>query len=167
MYEPKIRVTVVHGSLLDQKDVDAFVNPWNRNFVPRLLLVPHGVSGALKKVTGSRPWKDLARFGLLRTGEAVLTSGGKIPQNLIHVAGLNAFWVSTDESIAKSARNAVELAWLHNYKSIAMPLIGAGVGGKNQEEVLTLIKNSLQEWISNDKEVLEVRLVVWKDDIFY
>jgi len=163
MSKPQIKVTTIHGGLLDQEDVDVFVNPWNRNFVPRLLLVPHGVSGALKKVTGSAPWRDLARYGLLETGEAVLTSGGKLPQDIIHVAGLNAFWVSTEKSISLSARNAVKLAWTHKYRSIAMPLIGAGVGGKEQVEVLNLIKKRLHKWtVENpDEDAMEVRLIVW------
>lgn len=164
MSKPQINITTIHGSLLDQVDVDAFVNPWNRNFVPRLLLVPHGVSGALKKVTGSAPWKQLAQHGVLSTGEAVMTTGGKLQQDIIHVAGLNAFWVATDESISKSARNAVELAWANNYDSIAMPLIGAGVGGKGQEYVLNLIQESIQKWTISSpaiERVMEVRLVVW------
>lgn len=45
--------------------VDAIVNPWNRNFVPRWLLMPGGVSAALKRKTGPEPWQELARHGML------------------------------------------------------------------------------------------------------
>ena len=41
-------VRVVHGDLLDQ-DVDVIVNAWNRNIIPWWLLIPQGVSGAIKK----------------------------------------------------------------------------------------------------------------------
>ena len=36
---------IVAGDLLGQ-DVEVIVNPWNRNIIPWLLLLPQGVSGA-------------------------------------------------------------------------------------------------------------------------
>ena len=39
---------IIQGNLFSQK-VECFVNPWNLNFIPWFLLVPHGVSGQLKK----------------------------------------------------------------------------------------------------------------------
>ncbi len=42
-------VIVVQGDLLDQ-DVNCIVNPWNRNIIPWWLLLPQGVSGAIKNV---------------------------------------------------------------------------------------------------------------------
>lgn len=41
----------VEGDLLDQQ-VDAIVNPWNRNVIPWWLLIPQGVSGALDRRAG-------------------------------------------------------------------------------------------------------------------
>ena len=42
---------VVEGDLLDQ-DTDAIVNAWNRNVIPWWLLLPQGVSRAIKKRAG-------------------------------------------------------------------------------------------------------------------
>lgn len=39
------------GDLLDQ-DVEVIVNAWNRNIIPWWLLIPQGVSGAIKKRAG-------------------------------------------------------------------------------------------------------------------
>ena len=50
---------VVEGDLLDQ-DVDVIVNAWNRNIIPWWLLLPQGVSGAIKKRGGTGPFKELA-----------------------------------------------------------------------------------------------------------
>lgn len=44
----KMNVTVVDGNLLDQ-DEDVIVNAWNRNLNPWWLLLPQGVSRAIKK----------------------------------------------------------------------------------------------------------------------
>lgn len=158
--EPRIIVEEVTGDLLEQ-EVDALVNPWNRNFVPRLLLLPHGVSGALKKRTGSAPWKALARHGIMKTGEAFVTDGGNMQQDLIHVAGLNLFWVATPQSIQRAAQSAVEAAWGRGYKIIAMPLIGAGVGGQTPSEVSNLIKMALSGYISSNNDPMVVRLIRW------
>lgn len=48
------------GDLLDQR-VDAIVNPWNRNIIPWWLLLPQGVSGAIKARAGNAPFRELAR----------------------------------------------------------------------------------------------------------
>ncbi len=42
-----MRVEIVEGDLLDQQ-TEAIVNAWNRNILPWWLLLPQGVSGAIK-----------------------------------------------------------------------------------------------------------------------
>lgn len=83
--------TVVHGDLLDQ-DVDVIVNAWNRNIIPWWLLLPQGVSGAIKKRGGTGPFKELAKHGPMPLGSAVLTSAGKLLfKGIIHLAGSICF----------------------------------------------------------------------------
>lgn len=42
-----MKIKVVEGNLLTQP-VEVIVNAWNRNFIPWWLLLPQGVSGAIK-----------------------------------------------------------------------------------------------------------------------
>ena len=42
---------VVDGDLLEQS-ADVIVNAWNRNVIPWWLLLPQGVSGAIKRRAG-------------------------------------------------------------------------------------------------------------------
>ncbi|HEX3658227.1 MAG TPA: hypothetical protein VHV55_20735 [Pirellulales bacterium] len=42
-----MEIKLFTGDLLDQ-DVEVIVNPWNRNIIPWWLLLPQGVSGAIK-----------------------------------------------------------------------------------------------------------------------
>ena len=49
-----MRITVVDGDLLDQ-DVEVIVNAWNRNIVPWWLLIPQGVSKAIRRRAGTGP----------------------------------------------------------------------------------------------------------------
>ena len=160
---PRIRIDVITGDLLTQHDADAWVNPWNRNFVPRWLLLRHGVSGALKNLTGPAPWRTLHACGLLNVGEAVVTDGGHLSQTLIHVAGLHATWRASEHSVRTSVRNAAETAWHRGHHTLAMPLIGAGTGGLTPGQVLTWMTDALSPWTPDDTvsdaDVLTVRIV--------
>jgi O-acetyl-ADP-ribose deacetylase (regulator of RNase III) len=39
---------IVEGDILDQP-VEVIINSWNRNIIPWWILIPQGVSGAIKK----------------------------------------------------------------------------------------------------------------------
>ena len=78
---------IIQGDLLDQ-DVDVIVNAWNRNIIPWWLLLPQGVSGAIKKRAGCQPFREVAKHGPIPLGQAVLTGPGRLPyKGIIHVAG--------------------------------------------------------------------------------
>lgn len=134
---------IVDGDLLDQ-DVDVIVNAWNRNIIPWWLLIPQGVSGAIKKHGGHAPLRELATLGPIPLGGAVMTCAGKLRfKAIIHVAGINMLWRSSERSIRDATTNAVALAGRHQYKSIALPLIGAGAGGGSPDKVLTIMQDEL------------------------
>jgi O-acetyl-ADP-ribose deacetylase len=138
-----MQVVVVTGDLLDQ-DVDVIVNAWNRNFIPWWLLLPQGVSGAIKKRGGIAPFREVGRFGPIPLGGAVFTSAGRLPfKGIIHVAGINAFWRASERSVRDSVRNAVAVAQDHTARSIAFPLIGSGSGGLKPERVKTIMLDEL------------------------
>ena len=151
-----MNVTVVDGDLLDQQ-VDAIVNPWNRNIIPWWLLLPQGVSGAIKKRAGLDPFRELGRMGAIPLGNAVQTTAGRLNfKSIIHVAGINMFWRSTERSIRDSVSNAIRLASNSAYQSIAIPLIGAGSGGGNPATIQAMILDELTKRIF-DGEVIVVR----------
>ena len=119
-------VLLVTGDLLDQ-EVDVIVNAWNQNLIPHRLLITQGVSGAIKKRTGSVPFDELRTGGTMRLGEARLTQAPNLKfKGIIHVAGINHLWRSSENSVRVCVRNALELATRHGFRSIAFPAIGAG-----------------------------------------
>ncbi|WP_339888720.1 macro domain-containing protein [Rhodopirellula europaea] len=137
------KIEITKGDLLDQ-DVDAIVNAWNRNIIPWWLLLPQGVSGAIKRRGGHAPFRELAKHGAIPLGGAVLTSAGDLPfKAIIHVAGISLWWRSSEWSIRQSCRNALALAEEKQFNSIALPLIGAGTGGGSAETVLDMMKDEL------------------------
>jgi O-acetyl-ADP-ribose deacetylase len=133
MMKHRPSISVVEGDLLGQK-VDVIVNSWNRNIIPWWLLLPQGVSGAIKKRGGTEPFKELSKLGSMPLGSAVLTSAGRLPfKGIIHVAGINMLWRASEASIRNSVKNAMVVAADNRFRSIAFPLIGAGSGGYNQQ----------------------------------
>lgn len=151
-----MNVTVIEGDLLDQ-NVDVIVNAWNRNIIPWWLLLPQGVSGAIKKRAGLAPFRELGKLGAIPLGHAVETSAGKLPfKSIIHVAGINMLWRSSERSIRDSVRNAMKIASDNQYSSIALPLIGAGSGGGKPDKILAMIQDELGT-IEFDGDVVIVR----------
>ena len=150
--EPKIRT----GDLLEQP-VEAIVNAWNRNVLPWWLLIPQGVSGAIKKRAGTEPFKALAKIGPIPLGGAAVTSAGKLPfKAIIHVAGINLLWTATEASIRDSVQNAMQQVEAQKLKSVAFPLIGAGTGRFGPEGALALMLEAFAP-LSSDADVIVVK----------
>ena len=143
---------IVKGDLLDQ-DVEVIVNAWNRNIIPWWLLIPQGVSGAIKRRGGYRPFIEVARFGPIPLGGAVLTSAGRLPfRGIIHVAGISMFWRASERSIRESVNNAMEIVRREKFRSVGFPVLGSGTGGFSDAAALKLMCETLSE-IESSSEV--------------
>jgi O-acetyl-ADP-ribose deacetylase (regulator of RNase III) len=151
-------IELVEGDLLDQ-DVEVIVNAWNRNIIPWWLLLPQGVSGAIKRRGGTTPFKELRKYGAIPLGGAVLTSAGRLPfKGIIHVAGINMLWRASERSIRGSVTNAVQLAKESGFNSIALPLIGSGSGGFKPERAKEIMLDELGKLDAD----LDVRIVIFR-----
>lgn len=127
---------IVDGDLLDQP-VEVIVNAWNRNIIPWWLLLPQGVSGAIKKRGGVRPFVEAGRFGPIPLGRAVLTSAGRLPyKGIVHVAGINMLWRASKKSIQDSVASTMEIVNRERFASVAFPVIGAGSGGFDEHAAI-------------------------------
>lgn len=147
---------IEYGNLIDQP-VEAIVNAWNRNIIPWWLLLPHGVSGAIKKHAGYQPFREVARAGAIPLGGAVLTSAGRLPyRGIIHVAGISMWWTASAGSIQGSIRSAMDIVNREGFASVAFPLIGAGVGSFDEDDVLRLMQDALAP-IASPARVVFVR----------
>ena len=151
-----MKVRIVSGDLLDQP-ADAIVNAWNRNIIPWWLLLPQGVSGAIKRRAGYQPFIELGRLGAIPVGGAVVTGPGRLHcRAIIHVAGINMLWTATRASIKESVRSAMAVAQERAFASIAFPVIGAGTGGFGEEGALALMLEAF-DGIDSPTDVVIVR----------
>lgn len=140
-----MQAQIVDGDLLEQP-VDVIVNAWNRNIIPWWLLLPQGVSGAIKRRAGYQPFMELGRQGPMPLGSAVQTSAGRLPfKAIIHVAGINLLWRASPGSIQDSVRNSMRLIQTGGFESVAFPVIGAGSGGYPEDLALGLMQQALAE----------------------
>jgi O-acetyl-ADP-ribose deacetylase (regulator of RNase III) len=150
-----VAVTIVEGDLLDQP-VEVIVNAWNRNVIPWWLLLPQGVSGAIKRRGGTAPFREVARFGPMPLGSAVVTGAGRLPfKAIIHVAGINLLWRASQASIHDSTINAMSRLAEAGWTSIAFPVFGAGSGGFEPQRA----ERVMLEALASLRSAAEVRLV--------
>ncbi len=154
-------IDVIDGDLLQVDDVDALVNAWNRNIVPWWLLLPQGVSAAIKQAGGREPFRELARHGPIPLGGAVTTGAGRLPyKGIIHVAGISMAWRASEASVEAGTRAALAEARRHDFASLAFPLIGAGTGGLGPARSLATMLRAIRE----DGEGLRVVVVKYSKE---
>jgi O-acetyl-ADP-ribose deacetylase (regulator of RNase III) len=151
-----MEVRTVEGDLLDQP-TEGIVNAWNRNIIPWWLLLPQGVSGAIKRCGGYRPFHEIWITGPLPLGQARSTSAGRLPYKaIVHVAGINMLWQATPSSIQNSVRNAIAEAERLGLKSLAFPVIGTGSGSFHPEQAEQLMREAFAA-LNSDVEAVLVR----------
>lgn len=145
---------IVVGDLLDQ-EVDVIVNAWNRNIIPWWLLLPQGISGAIKRRGGVAPFREVGRAGPMALGSAVLTGAGRLRyRGIIHVAGINMLWRASEHSVRDCVVSAMEIVEQQRFRSVGFPIIGAGSGGLGEERALAVMVEALRRIGSESRAVI-------------
>lgn len=143
--EPRTGTVVRVVGDVAQRRVDVVVNAWNRNVIPPWLLVPQGVSKAIRRAGGRELLRIMGRQAPLPLGAAVETAAPEMQcQWVIHVAGINLLWRASETSVRASTRNALLLASWLGARSVALPVIGAGSGGLSSRAAEAVIANELE-----------------------
>lgn len=134
-------VSVVVGDLT-RLPVDAIVNAANTALAPG-----GGVCGAIFAAAGYGELDRACRaIGGCPTGQAVLTPGFALPAKyIIHTVG--PIWHGGSQGEAKLLRScydtSLRLAWDQGCRSIAFPLISAGIYGYPKQEALEIALDAM------------------------
>ena len=147
-------VRAVHGDITQQR-VDAIVNAANR-----AMRGGGGVDGAIHRAGGRGILDDcITRFPHgLQTGDAGWTTAGELPARwVIHTVGPNHAAGEQDRSLLESCyRRALEMADELGARSIAFPLISAGIYSWPLDDAIDAAVTTIARTPTN---IDEVRLV--------
>ncbi len=161
------RVGVYVGDITAQA-VDAIVNAANSS-----LLGGGGVDGAIHRAGGPdileacRAIRHDAWPQGLPTGEAVITTAGRLPaRHVIHTVGPVYGQHGGDEPrlLASCYRRAIEIAREHGLATLAFPAISTGIFGYPADAAAVVVSRTLAGLLGEDPSPAEVRLVFFSQE---
>ncbi len=143
------------------EEVDAIVNAANSG-----LAHGGGVAGAIVRKGGSIIQEECDRLGRVKTGQAALTSAGKLPAKfVIHAVGSVWGGQSPEESdrlLTSAITSSLEIARERNLISIAFPAISSGIFGYPKIRCAQVIVGALYDWAiaHHDDNPRDLRIVI-------
>ncbi|MCR5062607.1 MAG: O-acetyl-ADP-ribose deacetylase [Treponema sp.] len=136
---------------------DAIVNAANSS-----LLGGGGVDGAIHRAAGPELLAECRTLHGCKTGEAKITKGYNLPSRfVIHTVGPVYYEHSPSEAetlLTACYENSLKLAKEKGLKTIAFPLISAGVYGYPQREAIKVAVETMKKY---QEEFEEITLVLF------
>lgn len=158
------RIQLLRGDIT-KISVDAIVNAANTS-----LMGGGGVDGAIHRAGGPEILeacrKIVARQGGCKTGQAVITTAGKLPAKfVIHTVG--PVWRGGNNNEAKLLAdcytNSLKLAVENECRTIAFPCISTGIYGYPVEQAAKVAIESIRSFIARKEQILQVTVVCFDE----
>ncbi len=155
------RIVLVEGDITEQA-VDAIVNAANS-----ALQLGSGVAGAIREKGGPTIQSECDAHGPIARGEAALTGAGELPaRHLIHAAGMDPGGAADEASVRSSLRASLELASEQGCRSVAVPAIGAGIGGFSLQRCAEISLEEAKAHLEGESSLEEVRFVLFGEPAY-
>jgi O-acetyl-ADP-ribose deacetylase (regulator of RNase III) len=149
------RITIREGDITAQ-EVDALVNAANS-----ALQLGSGVAGAIRERGGPEIQAECDAHGPIAVGEAVATGAGALSARyVIHAAGMAPGEPASEESVRAAMRRSLEIARELGCRTVAVPAIGAGVGGLSTQRSAELLLAEARAHLAGASCVEEIRFVL-------
>lgn len=144
---------------ITQQDTDAIVNAANTT-----LLGGGGVDGAIHRAGGPAILDECRRLGGCATGDAKLTSGGRLKaRHVIHTVGpvYRDGHHREPELLASAYRRSLEVASAHGLRSVAFPSISTGAYGYPVRDAARIALRTVADWLREHEDIELVRFVLF------
>lgn len=154
----KSRVVIKEGDIV-REETEAIVNAANET-----LLGGGGVDGAIHRVGGPQILEECKKIGGCKTGNAVITSGGRLrARYVIHTVGpvFRGGGRGEPELLASCYRRSLEVASTQGIKSLAFPSISTGAYNYPIEKASRIAIKTVVDCLGNHPEIQEVRFVLF------
>lgn len=162
----KTVLKIIKGDITEQ-DTEAIVNAANSG-----LMGGGGVDGAIHRAGGPQilaECKEIrARRGTLPTGQAVITSGGRLKAKyVIHTVG--PVWAGgrkgEDDLLRDAYFNSLSLARERGIKTVSFPSISTGVYSFPVDRAARIALRTVRDFVLARPGIEEVRFVLFSDPV--
>jgi len=153
-----VSIECIEGNIAAQKDMTAVVNAANAQ-----LRSGGGVAGAIHRVAGPELEKECEGLAPIKPGDAVITSGHKLPNRyVIHCLG-PVYGVDEPSAVllANCYKNSLRLAEQNKINSIAFPAISTGVFAYPLEAAAEVALKAVLETLPRLRYVKRIRFVLY------
>lgn len=159
------RISLLKGDIT-KIEADAIVNAANSS-----LMGGGGVDGAIHKAGGSDILEDcrkiVARQGGCKTGEAVITTAGKLPvQFVIHTVGpvWNGGHINEELLLASCYNKSLELAVKNGINTIAFSNISTGIYHFPKDLACSIALKTVNDFLNKNDTLKKVIFVCFDDE---
>lgn len=155
------RIVLLEGDITEQ-DVDAIVNAANS-----ALVLGAGVAGAIREKGGPSIQAECDAHGPIQVGEAAITGAGALPsRHVIHAAGMAPGGSADEGSVRASVAASLAVAAEHSLRSIAIPAIGAGIGGLSMQRCAEVSLEEARRHLDGETSLEEIRFVLFGEPAY-
>jgi len=154
-------IRLAEGDITAQS-VDAIVNAANSD-----LVLGSGVAGAIREAGGPSIQAECDTLGPIAVGDAAVTGAGELPARfVIHAAGMPPGGAANEDSVRAAVRRSLELARERGCATVAIPAVGAGVGGFPAQRCAEVLVAEAREHLAGETTVTEVRFVLFGEPMY-
>jgi len=159
----KTTIELTKGDITDLA-VDAIVNAANES-----LKLGGGVAGAIRRKGGPQIQQEcdriIAERGKIPTGEAAITSGGKLKARyVIHAVGPVYGEGDEERKLANATINSLKLAEQHGLRSIALPAISTGYFGLPKSICAETMLSAAASYIRSGTNLKKIIFCLYDDE---